>query len=117
MEVKPLDRNKRRLAKCELLEVVGRELLQILCCAGTLEREQSPAIEHFELNLAVLGTLARIPFRQLLLEPRQVTITPAGVSYDIEDVLGVLGDDCVVDNTAMLVEEYRERRVVGFEGR
>ena len=69
------------------------------------------------LNLALcLGLLARVPLLEALLEPREVTVPSAGVGDDVVRVLGVLGDDGIVNYAAALVEEDGEGRRVGREG-
>ena len=52
----------------------------------------------------------------LLLEPGEVAVAAAGVGDDVEGVVGVFGDDGVVDDAAALVEEHGERGGVGREG-
>lgn len=64
--------------------------------------------------------LSRVPLLKLLREPRQVAVAPASVGDYVKGIVGVLGDDGVVDDAAALVEEHGEGRRVwrkGLEGR
>lgn len=73
-----------------------------------LQRQEAPVLEHLECDLARCGVLAGVPLCQLRPEPREVALAAARVGHDVEGIVGVLGDDGVVDDAAALVEEDRE---------
>ena len=64
----------------------------------------------------LLRHLARVPLRELLLEPREIALAPPGVRDNVECVLRVLGDDGIVDDTSGLIEEDAQRGCIGGEG-
>ncbi len=75
-----------------------------------MEGEQAPVFEDLVLDRAFgLGLVTGIPLSQLLLEPCEVAIAAAGVGDDVEGVVCVLGDNCIVDDAPALVEEHGER--------
>ena len=132
VEIVSFDGNKRALAKREFAKVVGGQALEVLgrlrACVRvsrapaddrrqrTLESKEAPSVEYFMLyGTACLGLFSRVPLRHLLLEPGEVAVATAGVGDDIVCVLGMLRDDCVVDNAAAFVEKDGERRGVGRE--
>ena len=81
-----------------------------------MESKESPSLEYLMLYGTVcLGLFSRVPLRDLLLEPGEVAVATAGVGDNIVRVLGMLRDDCVVDNAAVFVEKDGERRGVGRE--
>lgn len=69
------------------------------------------------LYLPSTSALAGIPLFELLLEPREITVTSAGVRDDVICVVRVFGDDGVVDDTAPLVQEDRKGGRVVWQGR
>lgn len=59
------------------------------------------------------STLAGIPFFELLLEPCEIALTPAGVCHDVISVVRVFSDDSVVNNATLFVQQDgKSRRIM-----
>ena len=128
-----VDRDERGLAEGEGTQVEGGQGLEIasrfgacigvqtggsstVTCTHTLQRKQSPSLQNLMLDRSLLlRHLARVPLRELLLEPREIALAPPGVRDDVERVLRVLGDDGVVDDASGLVEEDAQSGCIGGE--
>ena len=83
----------------------------------TLQRNQPPIFQHLVLDRSRLCPFARVPLGQLVTEPGEVFIARASIGDDVKRFLGMLGDHGIIDDPTLLVEEHRERRGVGCEGR
>ena len=85
-------------------------------CTHTLQRKQSPSLQNLMLDRSLLlRHLARVPLRELLLEPREIALAPPGVRDNVERVLRVLGDDGVGDDASRLVEKDTQSGCIGGE--
>ena len=74
-------------------------------------------VKDLMLDGAVPGRdLALVPLLEAVGEPGKVAVAPAGVCDDVISVVGVLGDDGVVDDAAGGVEEDGEGGGVVGEG-
>ena len=52
----------------------------------------------------LLGTFANIPLLELLLEPREITLTSASVCNDVISVVRVFSDDSVINNATFFIQ-------------
>jgi hypothetical protein len=59
--------------------------------------------------------LASVPQLELLCEPGEVFVPSPCVCYDVEGVVWVSGDDCVIYDPPVIVEEDGKCRLKGCE--
>ena len=73
---------------------------------GRIYCDQSPILQYFMLNFAVL---ARVPFFRFLKKPCEVLVPPSRVCHNVKCAFGMLRDDGIVDDAFVLVEKNRQR--------
>lgn len=77
----------------------------------TLKRHETSPFQHLQDYLARGSLLAGVPLLDLLLEPRKIFRSSSRVGDDIIFIVGMLGDDSVVDDATLVIQKNRQCRM------
>ena len=95
----------------------GHETTRAKGTTRTLQRNQSPILQHLMLDGSLVRAFARIPLGQFVAEPSEVFIACACIRDDVKGIVGMLGNHGIIDDPTVLVEKHGEGGGVGYECR